>query len=71
MTIDLGAAQDIDAQSYGQPGQRTFRLRIIGAAQDSASLWMEKEHLQALNIALTQLLAQLGREAEAERLIRR
>jgi uncharacterized repeat protein (TIGR03847 family) len=66
MTIDLGAARDIDVQSFGQPGQRTFRLRIIGAAQDSASLWLEKEHLQALSIALTQLLAQLGREAEAE-----
>jgi len=66
MTIDLGAARDIDAQSFGQPGQRTFRLRIIGAAADSASLWMEKEHMQALSIALTQLLAQLGREQEAD-----
>ncbi len=66
MTIDLGAARSIEAESFGQPGQRTFRLRVIGAAQDSASLWLEKEHLQALSIALTQLLAQLGRDPEAE-----
>ena len=59
MTIEFGVARGIDAQSFGQPGQRTFRLRIVGANAESASLWMEKEHLQALSIALKQMLAQL------------
>ena len=56
MTIELGLARGIDAQSFGQPGQRTFRLRIVGAEAESASLWIEKEQMQALSIALKQML---------------
>jgi uncharacterized repeat protein (TIGR03847 family) len=59
VTIDFGLARGIDAQSFGQPGQRTFRLRILGADGQSASLWVEKDHLQALSLALKQMLAQL------------
>jgi uncharacterized repeat protein (TIGR03847 family) len=59
MTIEFGVARGIDAQSFGQPGQRTFRLRILGSGGESASLWMEKEQLQALGIALKQILSQL------------
>lgn len=59
MTVDLGVAQGIDAQTFGQPGERTFRLRILGAAGESASLWMEKEQMQALSMALKQMLSQL------------
>jgi uncharacterized repeat protein (TIGR03847 family) len=64
MTIDFGVARGIDAQTFGQPGQRTFRLRIVGASSESASLWMEKEQLQALSIALKQMLSQLEYAAE-------
>jgi uncharacterized repeat protein (TIGR03847 family) len=64
MTIELGVARGIDAQSFGQPGQRTFRLRILGAGSESASLWMEKEQMQALSIALKQMLAQLEYDQE-------
>jgi uncharacterized repeat protein (TIGR03847 family) len=59
MTIEFGVAHGIDAQSFGQPGQRTFRLRVLGASGESASLWMEKEQMQALSIALKQMLSQL------------
>lgn len=59
MTADLGVARGIDAQTFGQPGERTFRLRILGAAGESASLWMEKEQMQALSMALKQMLSQL------------
>ena len=59
MTIEFGVARGIDAQAFGQPGQRTFRLRILGANAESASLWMEKEQMQALSIALKQMLSQL------------
>ncbi|MEX2246462.1 MAG: DUF3090 family protein [Dehalococcoidia bacterium] len=59
MTFDFGIAGAVDAQAFGQPGQRTFRLRLVGAAGQSASLWLEKEQLQALSLALRQMLAQL------------
>lgn len=59
MTTDLGLARAIDAQSFGQPGQRTFRLRIVGEGGETASIWLEKEQMQALSLALKQMLAQL------------
>ena len=64
MTTDIGLARGIDAQSFGQPGQRTFRLRMAGESGDSASLWMEKEQFQALAEALNQMLAQLEYDQE-------
>ncbi len=64
MTAELGVARAIDAQAFGQPGQRTFRLRILGERSESASLWMEKEQLQALSLALKQMLAQLEFDRE-------
>ena len=66
MTVDIGLARQIDAQTFGVPGRRTFRLRIIGAGEQSAGLWMEKEQFQALSLALSQLLAQLGRSDESQ-----
>ena len=60
MTIDLGVARSVDVQSLGQPGQRTFRLRLVGAGSESAALWMEKEHLLALSLAFRQVLTQVG-----------
>ena len=59
MTVEFGLASGVDAQAFGQPGQRTFRLRLVGEAGQSASLWMEKEQMQALSLALKQMLAQL------------
>lgn len=60
MTVDFGNALAIDAQAFGRPGQRTFRLRVIGAHEEMAYLWLEKQHLQALDLAIMQILAQLG-----------
>ena len=65
MTIELGLARGIDAQSFGEPGQRTFRLRVLGAASESVWLWTEKEHLRALAMAIRQLLSQLNYRHEA------
>ena len=64
MTTDFGVARGVDAQSFGQPGQRTFRLLLLGESGQSASLWMEKEQLQRLSIALKQMLSQLEYSAE-------
>ncbi len=64
MTIELGIARGIDAQAFGQPGQRTFRLRVLGSESESVWLWVEKEHLGALGLAIRQLLAQLNYPSE-------
>jgi len=60
MTADLGTAREIDARAHGEPGQRTFEIRVIGANYQSASFWVEKQQIEALNMALTQVLAQLN-----------
>jgi uncharacterized repeat protein (TIGR03847 family) len=62
--FDLGMALGVDAQAFGQAGQRTFRVRLLAEQGQSASLWMEKEHLQALSLALKQMLAQLDFDQE-------
>lgn len=62
MTHEFGLVRGIDAQTFGQPGQRTFRLRIVGAEGETASLWLEKEQMQALSLALKQMLGQLEYE---------
>jgi uncharacterized repeat protein (TIGR03847 family) len=64
VTFDFNVARGIDAQAFGQPGQRTFRLRIAGSTGDTASLWMEKEQMQALSLALKQMLSQLEYDAD-------
>jgi len=64
MSIDLGLARAVDAQSFGQPGERTFRLRVVGAQGETASLWMEKQQFQALSLAIQQMLAQLDYRQE-------
>lgn len=64
MTAEFGIARAIDSQAFGQPGQRTFRLRVVGADGQSASIWLEKEQMQALSLALKQMLSQLEYNAE-------
>src|SRR5579859_3053624 len=56
-TRDLGAAEVLGAEAIGQPGQRRFRLfaRTKGYA---AILWMEKEQLLDLSLAIDRILAQ-------------
>jgi uncharacterized repeat protein (TIGR03847 family) len=46
------------AEAIGEPGQRRFRL-LGGSTDEVVSLWMEKEQLQALGLAIEQLLEQL------------
>lgn len=62
MTLDLGTARGVDAKAFGRPGERTFQLRLIGATEETAALWLEKQQLQALSLALSQVLAQTGGE---------
>lgn len=57
---DLGSAIHIFAEAIGRPGQRRFRLQIIGAGGESASIWMEKEQLSALGDAIETVLKDEG-----------
>jgi uncharacterized repeat protein (TIGR03847 family) len=69
MTADFGTARQIDARAHGEPGARTFEMRVLGARDQSASLWLEKQQLQALSLALTQLLAQLDQPSQPARVV--
>lgn len=64
MTEEFGLAQGADVQTFGQPGQRTFRLRVVGELAQTASIWLEKEQLQALSLAIRQMLSQLEYDQE-------
>lgn len=48
----------IDAESFGEPGKRTFRVRVKHDTE-TASLWVEKQQLAALGEAIPRLLDEL------------
>ena len=54
---DFGHADSIEPEAIGEPGGRRFRIRVR-AGGETASLWMEKEQLAALGLALRRLLEQ-------------
>ncbi|MCL6647425.1 MAG: DUF3090 domain-containing protein [Chloroflexi bacterium] len=55
---DFGPVVRLEAEAQGVPGRRTFRL-LIANELELASLRIEKEQLQALGLAIEQLLAQV------------
>ncbi len=57
---DLGTVRRIEAQATGRPGQREFRLWVIGAHQEFARLKLEKEHLLGLRMAIHRVLSKAG-----------
>ena len=61
---DFGRADVLEPEAIGEPGQRVFRLRVTSGG-DAASLWLEKEQLAALTLAIRQLLEQTE-ESEAQ-----
>ncbi|MCH8838088.1 MAG: DUF3090 family protein [Candidatus Marinimicrobia bacterium] len=54
---DFGQVELFEAEAIGEPGNRTFRLRLLSEGE-AASLWLEKEQLAALTVAIRQLLEQ-------------
>lgn len=56
---DFASVDAIDAESIGEPGKRTFRVRVLEGNQ-SAALWVEKQLLAALGESLPRLLEQLN-----------
>jgi len=59
MSTDLGPIDIVGAEAIGQPGQRRFRLFAM-IHNISVALWMEKEQLNNLSIALDRILTQLS-----------
>lgn len=63
---DFDRAELLEPEAIGEPGQRTFRLRVQSGGE-AAALWLEKEQLAALTLAIRQLLEQTtGSEPPAE-----
>jgi uncharacterized repeat protein (TIGR03847 family) len=56
---DFGRAELLEPEAIGEPGKRTFRLRVMSGG-DAASLWLEKEQLAALTVAIRGILEQTG-----------
>jgi len=61
---DLGDVDEIDVEALGEPGHRTFRL-LAERGAITASLWLEKEQLQALGLIIDQHVARLTRGGAA------
>ena len=53
---DLGRVASVKAEAIGEPGQRTFRLLLDGP-KGGACMWMEKEQLSQLSMAIRQLIS--------------
>ena len=54
----LGAAQSVLAETFGKPGQRTFRL-AAEAGRAQSFIWLEKEQLLQLGVYLKQAVEQV------------
>jgi len=62
---DLGDVEEIDAESIGEPGHRTFRL-LAERGGTTLSLWVEKEQLEALAIVIEQQITRTADPAVRE-----
>ncbi len=58
MSRDFGIVEILGAEAVGQPGQRRFRI-YVQAERELAVMWMEKEQLNSLSLALDRFLAQV------------
>lgn len=54
--FDLGLVDAIEAETFGEPGQRTFNVSVR-SARGEAKVWMEKEQLLQLSVAIRRLAA--------------
>lgn len=65
MTDDLsrssssGDAQRVRVEAMGEPGKRRFRM-LVAVHGETHIVWMEKQQLQALGLAVGQILEQMA-----------
>ena len=57
----MGSLSQVQAETFGEPGQRTFRL-LLDAGQAHCSLWLEKEQLFQLGVYLQDAVDSLSEE---------
>ena len=57
----MHAVGSLTAEAIGEPGNRTFRI-IAGGGGGSAMIWLEKEQLFQLALAIQQILASSSEE---------
>lgn len=62
---DFGDVDEIDVEAIGEPGHRTFRV-LVERGPVTASLWVEKEQLQALAVIIEQHSARFARGRSME-----
>lgn len=53
---NFGLVEKVMPESLGVPGKRVFRLLIDGTPPAAATLWLEKEQLYGLSMAIKKLL---------------
>ena len=53
---EFASVSKLEAEAFGEPGKRTFRIHV-DSASSSASLWIEKEQLFQLALAIQQMMA--------------
>jgi len=56
--IEFNSVTSLRAEALGEPGQRTFRV-VVESGADSAAIWLEKEQLLQLGLAMMQLLTSI------------
>ena len=64
VNYSLGPLSSISAETFGEPGRRTFRL-ILKAGTANISVWLEKEQLFQLGVSLQEAVRRLSAEQQA------
>ncbi|MFH1140435.1 MAG: DUF3090 family protein [Chloroflexota bacterium] len=54
---ELGRVSSLKAEAVGQPGSRRFRLAVAARSGGSAVLWLGKEQLFNLGVAIKRIIA--------------
>ncbi|HZU12863.1 MAG TPA: DUF3090 family protein [Chloroflexota bacterium] len=57
--LDLGLVSRLTVESFGEPGERTFRM-LAEVADGSVSFWLEKQQIVMLGAAMEELLERVG-----------
>ena len=61
---EFGRVSSLKADAVGEPGSRRFRLLVESRDGRAANLWMEKEQLFNLGVALKRIIAAVEEEGQ-------
>lgn len=57
-TVEFRTITSLSVEAIGKPGERTFRI-LVRDAQGSATIWLEKDQLLQLALAIDQMITSL------------